>query len=89
MADAVYVLASMWRLDGPILVPGFDGGALLVAVAAIGFMEMIHFAERGSSIETVLDARPAWMRWGFYYTLAFAILVFGVFSQQQFIYFQF
>lgn len=89
VADAVYVLASMWRLDGPILVPGFDGGALLVAVAAIGFMEMIHFAERGSSIETVLDARPAWMRWGFYYTLAFAILVFGVFSQQQFIYFQF
>jgi D-alanyl-lipoteichoic acid acyltransferase DltB (MBOAT superfamily) len=89
VSDALYVLAHMWAGTGSPLLPNFDAGALLLSVSVIAFMEIVHLAERSSSIEAVLDAYPRSLRWGFYYLLIGGILAFGVFSQQQFIYFQF
>ena len=62
---------------------------LLVTFGAIGFMEFVHLCERtGSMTEFLLkSSRP--IRWGFYYVLIIGILVFGQFTEQEFIYFQF
>lgn len=62
-----------------------------IAVAGIVFMEIVHLHERSTgNFREVLDHNPLAGRWAFYYTLIFAILLFGVFDNaQQFIYFQF
>jgi D-alanyl-lipoteichoic acid acyltransferase DltB (MBOAT superfamily) len=68
---------------------GLDPGGIIVAILAILFMETVHLLQRGISIRRSLGERPSWMRFAVYYSLVFATLVFGVFNQTQFIYFQF
>jgi hypothetical protein len=36
-----------------------------------------------------LSERPWWLRWPLYYALIFATLRYGIYGQQQFVYFQF
>ena len=62
---------------------------ILIAIVAIVFMEWIHFIQRHQSIRQMLSQRPLWFRWAVYYAMIFGITFLGVFSQAQFIYFQF
>ena len=98
MHDAWYILTHMcqglhqgWKPVGLWQVAKIIGGAyeLTVAVLAIVFMESVHVIQRHGSIRHMLSEKPLWVRWSIYYGLAFAIILFGVFKQQQFIYFQF
>jgi hypothetical protein len=61
----------------------------VVAVGPILFMECIHFLERRVDMRHFLSGRPLLVRWAVYYALTFAILFFGVFNENAFIYFQF
>ncbi|CBH23626.1 Probable poly(beta-D-mannuronate) O-acetylase [Salinibacter ruber M8] len=61
----------------------------VVAVGSILFMECIHFLERRVDMRHFLSGRPLLVRWAVYYALTFAILFFGVFNENAFIYFQF
>lgn len=63
---------------------------LTIAFFAIIAMELVHIIEeRGQSMYEYLRARPTWLRWSFYYTAIFAILILGEFNLKAFIYFQF
>ena len=62
---------------------------LLVAFGVIAFLESVHALERRDRCTLVLTDRPLWKRWAFTYALILGILVFGDFSTQEFIYFQF
>ncbi len=62
---------------------------LVVVVGAIGVLEMIHFFSRRRPIEEVLESGPLWARWGFAYGLVVMMIVFGQFTSQEFLYFQF
>ncbi|NTU74239.1 MBOAT family protein, partial [Candidatus Roizmanbacteria bacterium] len=61
----------------------------LIAVGAIGFMELIHVTQKNESIADTISRRPVWLRWSVYYVMIFAIIILGKFDDQQFIYFQF
>jgi len=89
LPDAMYIFANMWRLDGGIVIDGFGVGSLIISFTVIYFLLAVHFMERGSSFEVMLNTRPTWQRWAFYYILLGGIFAFGVFNQDQFIYFQF
>ncbi len=61
------------------------GGCLLV----IAILELVHFTQGKTSWNSILQRRPAYMRWLVYYGCIIAILYFGIFEKRQFIYFQF
>jgi hypothetical protein len=52
-------------------------------------MEGVHLFAARLPQGWAVGAQPTWVRWGLYYALVMAILVFGEFSSRQFIYFQF
>ncbi|MBB6610722.1 MBOAT family protein [Pontibacter sp. Tf4] len=61
----------------------------IVSVAAILIMEMVHLIQRNGSVSALLLQRPAIVRWSVYYIALIAVLLFGQFGHQEFIYFQF
>ena len=62
---------------------------LTVAVGSIIFMEFIHLIQRHVGMRRFLNDKPLVVRWGIYLIILSAILVFGVFGHNEFIYFQF
>lgn len=62
---------------------------LIVAILAVALMERVHWMQRNINIAEWFDAKPKWQRWSGYYLLLGAIVFFAVYSNTQFIYFQF
>jgi len=92
LADAVYILRNI--IPSPADLAGGPGLPVtteewLIAAGAILFMEGIHLLQRHRGIRHMLDSRPPLIRWGAYAAFIFGILVFGVFKENSFIYFQF
>jgi alginate O-acetyltransferase complex protein AlgI len=94
LSDAVYVITHLfrgWNVT-TVQVAEFSSAvrlAVLVALAAIIFMETVEWLQRTKNLEFKFLQQPVWLRWASYYALVMCILLFGNFSQQQFIYFQF
>jgi alginate O-acetyltransferase complex protein AlgI len=61
----------------------------LVAFLAIILMERVHWIQRKVSFSVWFDGKPKWFRWSGYYLLLASLLFFAVYSNAQFIYFQF
>ncbi|GHA80280.1 MBOAT family O-acyltransferase [Pontibacter akesuensis] len=59
------------------------------SVIAIAIMETVHLIQRNGSVSQLIGQRPAFVRWGMYYLAIIAVLLFGQFGNQEFIYFQF
>ncbi len=99
LADAWYISTHLFSDLGLLFDPaglraliantGLSFNRLAVAVAAIVFMEIVHLMQRHSGIRHMLSGKPAWLRWPIYYAVLMAILLLGVFEENQFIYFQF
>jgi len=90
-SDALTILRSMFdfrngflQVDAPM--GWYELGAAFVSIF---IMESVHFLQRRRSMREFMSDRPIWLRWTVYYILMFYILLFGVFTEQQFIYFQF
>ncbi|MCC9166763.1 MBOAT family O-acyltransferase [Pontibacter harenae] len=60
-----------------------------VSVLSVMVMETVHLLERHGSPSRLILQRPVWVRWGVYYLAIIAVLLFGQFGHQEFIYFQF
>ncbi|MDX5481507.1 MAG: MBOAT family protein [Hymenobacteraceae bacterium] len=60
-----------------------------VSVLAVMLMELVHLIQRNGSVSQLIMQRPAWVRWSVYYLAIIAVLLFGQFGHQEFIYFQF
>ena len=88
LLDHLFV-ADWWRHS---LRPLGNPYEFVVAGVAVAALELAHVIEARREKEQpffVWLPRPAWRRWGLSYALILAILLFGEFRNQEFIYFQF
>jgi alginate O-acetyltransferase complex protein AlgI len=68
---------------------GISPVELTIAIFSIILMELVHLKQRRGSVRVWISSLPVYQRWSLYYLLALSILLFGVFDQSSFIYFQF
>ena len=61
----------------------------LIAIISIGILILVDLKRRSISIENILSKTPFWLRWSVYYAIILSTLIYGVFNQSRFIYFQF
>ncbi len=84
-ADISFTLNGMI----PVLAQ-FSGKIVLIFIAfSIIFMETIQYYQAKKNTFYIFDDFSRWIRYGWYYSLTFAIIIFGYFGAQSFIYFQF
>jgi D-alanyl-lipoteichoic acid acyltransferase DltB (MBOAT superfamily) len=91
MGDASYVfthLLSGWNWH-QIATPQFLLRQMPVAIGAIIVLELGQVISRSISIPSVVGRLPAPARWALYMGFSITVLMFGVYKQMQFIYFQF
>ncbi len=70
--------------------PGnLDRRSLWISVGAIALATPVEYLLAHKQLDKRVDAGPLWVRWMIYYTVVFAILVFGEFEARPFFYFQF
>jgi alginate O-acetyltransferase complex protein AlgI len=91
MSDVAYILGHFWR--------GWDFNAITtehfllrhlpVAVLSIVFLEVVQLTNRRERIAPRLLEFPMVARWAVYFGFAFAVIMFGVYRNTNFIYFQF
>jgi alginate O-acetyltransferase complex protein AlgI len=90
--DAFYVLTHMFQglsLNFSGINIGVGWSELIIAFSVIAFMEFVHLIQEHRSIRQFLDNKPLLLRWSIYIGIILLILLFGVFDNTQFIYFQF
>lgn len=68
---------------------GVSTGSILNAVFLIILLEIVHLLQKHATVIDWLNSRPGYLRWSIYYFLVFMIIIFGVTTEKQFIYFQF
>jgi len=77
------------KLFDPAIFMPLNSVEVVVGVLAILVMESVHIFQARGSVESWLLRQSLPLRWGIYYAMFFAIVAFGKFSGQEFIYFQF
>ena len=83
-------IASRAGLRAALHPLGMTAGNLVLGVAGILVIEVVHELQaRGLRVGELISVRPLWQRWTLYYATVAAIVVFGVFLGDQFIYFEF
>ena len=75
---------SMAGLLGPVGLRDF-----LLSVGAVAVLECAHFVQRRGPLTDRVVSLPAPLRWVAYCALLFGVLLFGTFTADEFIYFQF
>jgi alginate O-acetyltransferase complex protein AlgI len=68
------------------LFAGLSRVDLIVAVTAVAVLIAAELLLEKKSLHELLAAQPAWRRWTIYYVLIFAVLLFSVHKQSEFIY---
>lgn len=68
---------------------GMSRSDLVVSVILIIILETAQYLHSSIGLKRLLEVRPFWFRWAFYYLLIAAILFIGEYKANQFIYFQF
>lgn len=99
MHDAIYIVNNLfvditnWTniqyVKSSILNLGLNNFEFIIAILSLIVMELIHTIQRSGSVIKSLQKRNLVLRWAVYYGILFFIVVFGVFSNSEFIYFQF
>ncbi|MEO8169034.1 MAG: MBOAT family O-acyltransferase [bacterium] len=91
ISEAWYILTHLFDFNGVtnVFSLGLDKREMVVALLAILVMESVHYVQRKSHVRHVLAGKPALLRWSLYIAIVLVILVFGEFTSQDFIYFQF
>ena len=90
LSDAVYIITHLFK--GPFYTAAPMGSGKLGLVFSLGliaFMESIHMMQEHVHMRQFLSKRPIFVRWPIYMTIILLILLFGVFNDTEFIYFQF
>jgi len=72
-----------------VAIHGFNREAIIASLLLIGSMVVVHTWQRGKNFRMYIQQKPIWIRWSLYQILVLAIILFGVFEKQEFIYFQF
>jgi alginate O-acetyltransferase complex protein AlgI len=88
MSDALYIVSHLFDDLAGLSRRGrfaFDGFILFFIL----FMEFVHYIHRTRGLSNIFADRPALQRWSLYYALVMITVLFGSYTQQRFIYFQF
>ena len=91
MSDAIYVathLFTRWDFTA-IKTPQFLLRQMPVAIAAILILELGQLLAKWRHPVTVVSRMPVSVRWAAYAAFAILVLMFGIYQNRQFIYFQF
>jgi D-alanyl-lipoteichoic acid acyltransferase DltB (MBOAT superfamily) len=91
LSDAGYIFThwfSHWSLAA-IKTQQFQARYFPVAVAGLIALEAIQLLQPKFSFAPRLAKSPIFLRWALYMAIVFGVILFGVFRQTQFIYFQF
>jgi D-alanyl-lipoteichoic acid acyltransferase DltB (MBOAT superfamily) len=83
--ESTSMLASVFSFESL----GATHSRLLFIGATIFFLECIQYIQAKRGTFFIVEGMPRVLRWGWYYLIFFAILFFGHFEAQSFIYFQF
>ncbi|OGF27183.1 alginate O-acetyltransferase [Candidatus Falkowbacteria bacterium RIFOXYB2_FULL_34_18] len=94
LSDAFYILQNMftnWSLDFSGIYLGGLGGwfGLKIALAPLVFLIIFEFLEERYKIWDVLYRQRRLVRWLFYIFILLWLFLFGVFEENDFLYFQF
>ena len=95
LGDALFIVQQISQLNfspesiEALVVKDLGLAEMLVAIASIGFLLIAHFVLNSQKLSGQIVTFPRSARWAFYYALILGIAFFGVFSQSEFIYFQF
>ncbi|RYE35800.1 MAG: MBOAT family protein [Sphingobacteriaceae bacterium] len=68
---------------------GLNNKEMALSILLIVFLETVNYLQNQRNFLQVFAQKPVYIRWSTYYFLLIMILVFGEFSNRQFIYFQF
>ena len=89
LSDALYIMGHIWV--GISDISGLTGilgrFRFLIALLSISVLPIVWLLQ--SSKQRFLYVRPVVLEWLYYYLIIFAIIIFGVTENSQFIYFQF
>jgi alginate O-acetyltransferase complex protein AlgI len=75
------------RMD--LLYLGRPGTEFILAIVAILFLTIVHFARKNHPVDQWIIAKPKRVRWAAYYGIILIFITFGIFNKTSFIYFQF
>jgi len=91
ISDATYILTNFWKGWDPYIIrtPQFLMRQMPAAILSIVFLEMVQLIHPRWSITAFVSRRPVAVRWFAYTSFATAVILFGVYKNTQFIYFQF
>jgi len=99
LGDGWYIATHLFSGFAEVFSPGYvrrtieslgtSKNDVWVAVGAICVLEAVHLLQRRGRVRDQLARLPAWVRWTGYYALIAAIVVYGVFGRNAFIYFEF
>ena len=91
LSDAGYVFThwfSHWSFSA-VKTPQFQLKYFPAAIAGLIILEAIQLLQPKFSFEPKSTKSPVFLRWALYLAAVFGVILFGVFRQTQFIYFQF
>ena len=102
LSDALYIstnlffnigsgsgFTSLWKLLSTLQFKEFD---FVIGIISIIFLQLMETLKGENSIAKIINEKPIWVRWSFYYLILFAIILLGGYGYEehtQFIYFQF
>lgn len=91
LTDAGYVLTHFWRNwdFNNIKTEQFLMRQMPVAVGAILLLELVQWLNGRVRLATIIDRLPVVPRWAFCGSVVVLVMLFGIFRNAQFIYFQF
>jgi alginate O-acetyltransferase complex protein AlgI len=91
VADAQYILTHFWRNwdFGAIKTEQFLLRQMPVAVGAIVLLELVQLLNGRVRLANLVLRAPLAARWAVYASFVFGVILFGIFRNAQFIYFQF
>lgn len=89
LLDGLSISSLLSSADGSIRHEVLGGYPLLTMLAAIAALLLGDLLAAWGNISERFNQQPTWLRWTVYHVAIFAILIFGQFNQQEFIYFQF
>ncbi|OVE74920.1 membrane-bound O-acyltransferase family protein [archaeon D22] len=88
VSDLIHISSNLFSF-GQIYFTGQQWLTILITLMFIVFMELVHVMQIHVKMREFLSEKPIYARWTVYMLIIFAILLFGIFEQKEFIYFQF
>jgi D-alanyl-lipoteichoic acid acyltransferase DltB (MBOAT superfamily) len=90
VGDAFILIKNLFHFESFSNIPlALGDSGMRIALLTILLMEIFHYTQEKISITRLVSRQHLAVRWTCYYALLLGIIIFGVFEESAFIYFQF